>query len=97
MPEWRENRRVWRDALRETLARRNDGGPEFDRDMHALIAEPDALWTAPYRRAVERRRTGFVEMLLQLDATLTAQQRDTASKRLTSLAREMRSLAPTGP
>ena len=97
MPEWRENQRVWRDALRDTLARRNGGGPEFDRDMRTLIAEPEALWTAPYRRAVEHRRTGFIELLLQLDATLTVQQRDTASKRLTSFAKEMRSLAPRGP
>jgi hypothetical protein len=97
MPEWRENRRIWRDALRETLARRNDLGPEFDRSMRTLIAESEALWTAPYRRAVERRRADFIEMLLQLDATLTAQQRDTASKRLTSLAKELRSLAPKGP
>jgi hypothetical protein len=65
--------------------------------MRTLIAESEALWTAPYRRAVERRRADFIEMLLQLDATLTAQQRDTASKRLTSLAKELRSLAPKGP
>ena len=62
-----------------------------------LISSTEALWTAPYRRAVEHRRTGFIELLLQLDATLTVQQRDTASKRLTSFAKEMRSLAPRGP
>jgi hypothetical protein len=95
MTEWRDNRRAWREALAAALAVRGSGD-EFARRMTILVARPDEAWTPQYRAAIERRRAETVELLAALDATLTPKQRDSASRRLTSLADELARLAQAG-
>lgn len=92
MPEWRENRRIWRAALAEALEYRTDGA-RFEERMFVLIARPDELWTSPYRAALERRRDEMVELLARLDATLTPKQRAAARTELLALAQEIEQLA----
>lgn len=92
MPEWRENRRLWRAELAETLAgRRTD--PQFERRMFVLIARPDDLWTPQYRAAVEDRRESLARLMATIDATLTPQQRAAARRQLLALADEVQGLA----
>jgi hypothetical protein len=92
MAEWRENRRVWRDALAAALARRHL--PEsFAEAMTRLIARPDELWTPQYRTALARHRAAFIDLLVALDGTLTAGQRRTARRQLVALADEVHELA----
>jgi hypothetical protein len=88
MAEWRENRRVWRVALAEALARRGNGA-DFEARMFVLIARPDDLWTQQYRAAVERRRESLVDLVVAVEATLTPQQRDAARRQLLALAEEV--------
>ncbi len=92
MPEWRENRRVWRAALAGALEHRTDAA-RFEKRMFVLIARPDELWTAPYRAALERRRGEMVELLARLDGTLTPKQRSAARRQLLALAHEIEQLA----
>lgn len=92
MPEWRENRRIWRQALAEALARRG-AGAEFESRMFVLIARPDDLWTPQYRAAVEQRRESLADLMATLDATLTAKQRAAARRQFLALADEVQGLA----
>ncbi len=93
MREWRDNRRIWREALGAALAERNSGGARFEQRMTQLIARPDELWTPEYRAAVEGRRTALVGLLADLDASLTDKQRGSAQRELLSLASEIQDLA----
>ncbi len=92
MPEWRGNRRLWREALAEALARRR-AGEEFEARMFVLIARPDDLWTPQYRAAVERRRESLAELMAAIDGSLTPQQRAAARRQLLALADEVEGLA----
>jgi Family of unknown function (DUF6279) len=92
MAEWRENRRIWRDALAAALADRRSG-ESFAARMTQLVARPDDLWTPQYRMAIDASRTALIELLADLDATLTAKQRGAAQRELASLADEVQGLA----
>lgn len=92
MAEWRENRRLWREALAAALARRG-AGADFEARMLVLIARPDDLWTPQYRVAVERRRESLADLMASIDASLTPRQRDAARRQLLALADEVQSLA----
>jgi len=95
MPEWRENRRLWRQALASALAgRRTD--PGFEQGMFVLIARPDDLWTPQYRSAVEQRRESLARLMATIDASLTPQQRAAARRQLLVLADEVQGLAGRG-
>jgi len=92
MPEWRENRRLWRQALADTLAgRRTD--PGFEKRMFVLIARPDDLWTPQYRAAVEQRRESLARLMATIDATLTPQQRAAARRPVLARAAEVQARA----
>ena len=91
-PEWLDNRRVWREALADALARR-DRPAEFEARMRVLVARPDELWTPRYRAAVERRTAALVELMAGIDATLTPAQRAAARRQLLALAEEVQGLA----
>lgn len=97
MFEWRENRRIWRDELAATLQLRRTEGAEYRARMTVLIARPDELWTPEYRKALATSRSAFIELLVQLDATLTPQQRALAHRRLLEWANEVRGLAGSPP
>jgi hypothetical protein len=93
MREWRDNRRVWREALGAALEDRHSGGASFEQRMTQLIARPDELWTPEYRAAMEGRRTKLIGLLADLDATLTDKQRGAARREFLSLASEVQDLA----
>ena len=93
MFEWRENRRLWREELAATLRVRSGPRAAFAERMRVLIAEPDRLWTPEYRKAIATSRADFLDLAVQLDATLTPQQRAVTQERLLALAKEVRDLA----
>lgn len=92
VPEWLDNRRVWRETLADALTVRGRRA-EFDARMRVLVARPDELWTAQYRAAVERRTAALVELMAGIDATLTPAQRAAARRELLALAEEVQGLA----
>jgi hypothetical protein len=93
MFEWRENRRLWREELAATLRVRSGPRAAFAERMRVLIAEPDRLWTPEYGKAIATSRADFLDLVVQLDATLTPQQRVVTQERLLALAKEVRDLA----
>jgi hypothetical protein len=92
MAEWHDNRRVWRTALADALARRG-AGRDFEARMFVLIARPDELWTPEYRIALEQRRVALVDLVASLESTLTPQQRAAARREILALADEVQDLA----
>lgn len=92
VPEWFENRRVWRAELAEALADRRSGA-RFEARMQVLVARPHELWTPQYRAAVDRRLESLVELMAALDATLTPPQRLAARRQLLALADEVQGLS----
>jgi len=92
MPDWLENRQVWRAELADALAGRR-AGAEFEARMQVLVARPDELWTPRYRAAVELRRESLVDFVAALDATLTTRQRAAARRQLLALAEEVQGLS----
>ena len=92
MPEWRENRRLWREALAGALAGRHTD-PGFEQRMFVLIARPDDLWTPQYRSAIGQRRESLARLMATIDASLTPQQRAAARRQLLALADEVQGLA----
>jgi len=61
--------------------------------MRVLLAEPDRLWTSEYRTALATSRAELLDLLLELDATLSPNQRARAERRSIALADELRNLA----
>lgn len=92
VPEWLENRRVWRGELADALAGRR-AGVEFEVRMQVLVARPDELWTPQYRAALEQRRESLADFIAALDATLTTPQRAAARRQLLALAEEVQGLS----
>jgi len=91
MAEWRDSRHVWREALADALEQRGSGAG-FESRMRVLIARPDELWTPAYRQALERRRESLIDLMVDLDATLTPKQRAAARRQLLALADEVQAL-----
>lgn len=91
MDEWRAMRVIWRRELAAALDQRRDT-PQFRATMHELIAYPDAYWPENYRRRFDEGRERFLALLLQLDRTLTAEQRTAMRRELLALAGEVEKL-----
>lgn len=96
IPEWREYRRAWREELAATLRVRGDAA-QFEPRITRLFAHPDDWWTPGYRAALERRRGDLIDLLVELDATLSARQRAAAGREFTSLAAELEALSKQAP
>ena len=96
IPEWLEYRRAWRAELAATLRVRGDAA-QFEPRITRLFAHPDDWWTPGYRAALERRRGELIELLVELDATMTPRQRAAAGREFASLAAELEALAKSGP
>ena len=96
IPEWREYRRAWREELAATLRVRGDAA-QFEPRITRLFAHPDDWWTPGYRAALERRRGDLIDLLVELDATLSARQRAAAGREFASLAAELEALAKSSP
>jgi hypothetical protein len=71
-------------------------GEAYTTRMRVLLAEPDRLWTPEYRTALATSRAELLDLLLELDATLSPKQRARAERRLLALAGELRDLAQRG-
>jgi len=91
MDEWRAMRAIWRSELEMALDQRRDT-PQFHATMRQLIAYPDAFWPDSYRLRVDEGRERFLALLLQLDRTLSAEQRAAMHRELLALAGEVEKL-----
>jgi HPt (histidine-containing phosphotransfer) domain-containing protein len=93
--DWAESQQSWRAALRAALLAENEGEPSNTPPPRvlALLADPDRQWTRAYTEKAERNRDRYQQMLMDLDATLSAQQRDHLRTELNKLSQQFSRLA----
>jgi hypothetical protein len=87
-----DNQVLARRALR-ALIDQHRADPDFAAQLNRFVARPEERWSAQYRADFESNRTRIIQLLAELDRTLSAQQRTRCSTRLRDLAKDMRELA----
>jgi Family of unknown function (DUF6279) len=92
---WVDARIKSRGEFRALVAKYRNS-PELNEAMSRFLAEPGERWEPSYRSAYERNRTTVINMLVDLHNTLEPKQRDRATARLESYARDFRELAADG-
>lgn len=93
---WVDSRIRVRNAFRD-LAARGSADPEYYEKMRRLMLNPEERWDPAYRAAFDANRDAFIDMLAELDASLTARQRAQLSAKFAGYARDFRSWAGAGP
>jgi Family of unknown function (DUF6279) len=90
--DWLESRARWRDELKRAL---QAPGNTQARDVavRTLLLDPRPVWTQAYRDGFEANRSRIIDMMAALDATWTAEQRQTIQAKLRKLAGELDELA----
>jgi Family of unknown function (DUF6279) len=91
--EWAESQQAWRDALRAALMTQTTSETQPPPGVVALLEKPSQHWTTPYSQKVARNRERYQQLLMDLDATLTAGQRQHLRAELTNLAQQLTRLA----
>jgi hypothetical protein len=87
------SRRAWREQLRDVLAQADENGNAArDAELLALLVHPERSWTDAHRARNEEEKRRFMEMLLQIDGTLSAEQRQTANRKLIDFAKQLEAL-----
>jgi hypothetical protein len=67
--------------------------PEFAERIAAFLTHPEERWDAAYRRNVESDRARFMQLLAEINQSLSSAQRAHTVKRLRGYASELRQLA----
>lgn len=93
MPRLRLDERKRRQAVFLKLVREHRSGPDLDPLLAAFLGDPAAGRAEPNRQAMARWERQFVDMLVELDRSLTPEQRRQAVARLRAYARDFRTLA----
>jgi hypothetical protein len=92
--DWAASQHAWREALRQTLL--NHAASEGDTvppRLLSLLEDPDQRWTPAYSAKVARNRERYEQLLIDLDASLSAEQRAHLRKKLDELATTLTRLA----
>ena len=92
--DWADSQQLWRDALRAALLQqRSSEGAISHEDVLNLLADPDQKWTAAYSAKVKRNRDLYQQLLMELDASLTREQRQHLRVELDKMANMLARLA----
>jgi hypothetical protein len=92
--DWAESQRAWREALRQALLHRPSGEDDtVSPRLLSLLEDPDQQWTPAYSAKVARNRERYQQLLIDLDASLSAAQRAHLRKELDALATTLTRLA----
>jgi hypothetical protein len=86
-----ESRKAWRQALRAQLPQ-TDAGCASPTELARVLSEPERFWTPQYASNVQASRRETVNMVVALDASLTAAQRTRAQRELAEVAATLESL-----
>lgn len=90
--EWLASQSRWRNALRESLAAAPLSDAATQR-IQLLLLQPHTEWTEQYRDKERRNRQRYLELVVSLDAVLTAQQRERLRAELLKLATQLEAIA----
>jgi hypothetical protein len=81
--------------LRQALTQRRTAAEDdaVPPQLLTLLADPDRHWTPAYSQKVARNRERYQQLLMDLDASLSTQQRRHLRAELDELASELMKLA----
>jgi hypothetical protein len=82
----------WRTRMQVVIAERTDT-QQLEKNLMVLLANPDQLRSASYRRVIEKNKHRVVQLLFDLNETLTNQQRSKLVKKLEGFIEDFRDLS----
>ncbi len=82
----------WRTRMQAAVAERHDE-QQLEKNLMVLFANPDQLRSASYRRVIEKNKRLIMQLLFDLNQTLTNQQRSKLVKKLKSYINDFRDLS----
>ena len=82
----------WRTRMQTVLAERHNE-QQLENNLMVLFANPDQLRSASYRRVIEKNKRLIMQLLFDLNQTLTNQQRSKLVKKLQSYINDFRDLS----
>jgi hypothetical protein len=82
----------WRTKMQTVLAERHDE-QQLQKNLMVLFANPDQLRSASYRRLIDKNKHLVMQLLLDLNQTLTHQQRSKLVKKLNGYIEDFRDLS----
>ena len=82
----------WRTRLQIVLAERHNE-QQLENNLMVLFANPDQLRSVSYRRVIEKNKRLIMQLLFDLNQTLTNQQRSKLVKKLQSYINDFRDLS----
>jgi hypothetical protein len=91
--DWSVSQQSWRDALRDALRSGGEGSVEPPQRVVDLLEDPDQQWTAEYSEKVTRNRARYQQLLMDLDSSLSTQQRAHLRNELAKLSQQLSRLA----
>jgi Family of unknown function (DUF6279) len=83
------SRELWRAELQKALAQGASGKARLE----ALLTNPDQSYPASHRESQAAERQQFLDLVVELDATLSEKQRATFARKLNELAADLGTLA----
>ena len=82
----------WRTRMQIVLAERHNE-QQLENNLMVLFANPDQLRSTSYRRVIEKNKRLIMQLLFDLNQTLTKQQRSKLVKKLQSYINDFRDLS----
>jgi hypothetical protein len=82
----------WRTRMQVVIAERTDV-QQLEKNLMLLLANRDQLRSASYRRVIEKNKHRVMQLLLDLNETLTNQQRSKLVKKLEGFIEDFRDLS----
>ena len=82
----------WRTRMQTVLAERHNE-QQMEDNLMVLFANPEQLRSASYRRVIEKNKRLIMQLLFDLNQTLTKQQRSKLVKKLQSYINDFRDLS----
>jgi hypothetical protein len=89
---WLQNREATQAYARRLLENRNDS-PEFRKKLVELIVNPELMYTPEYRQKLDFNTEVTLDLIIELDRTLSSEQRQRGLKRIESLAADFDKLS----
>ena len=82
----------WRNRMQTVLAERHNER-QLEKKLMVLFANPDQLRSPSYRRVIEKNKRLIMQLLFDLNQTLTSQQRSKLVKKIQGFTEDFRDLS----
>jgi hypothetical protein len=89
---WLDSRQRWRQALREAISYRDDPA-RFTPRLERLLADGESFWEPEYRRRFDEDRERVLDLIADIDGSLSNDQRRRLRRQLDRWAGDFESIA----